>query len=298
MQKIIPWLTVALLTAAPTGCGSDGPKPECAMDTDCALGSLCVDEICAPGCTAEHGCPSPESCCMGACVDLDADLNNCKSCGNACMPAEICGPSDCVALTYDSLCVFSTIGALQGGLVEDDLAGLQARDALQTACSSAAFTVLNQGSDAVIDQTTGQPKTGSATLLTVWGGSFRRPVIGYFEDNDATPLVFQSTNGGARFVISDADSGVVYADEAFANVGASHDIFTLQFLYDEPSGSIILNGSGSRGSGTLASAVFLEISVVPGIGMDPNAWYVVDWTDDDGVMGPSAGDTFVVLASG
>lgn len=69
--------------------GEPLPPVACSADPDCPAGALCVDNLCTPGCTTEHGCGGGAACCGGdgpdgACVDLADDADNCGGCGLAC----------------------------------------------------------------------------------------------------------------------------------------------------------------------------------------------------------------------
>ncbi|MBI5546536.1 MAG: hypothetical protein HY901_21860 [Deltaproteobacteria bacterium] len=67
-----PELTCDLASHTCLGCRHD--------DALCPLGMVCQDQICVPGCTAQHGCPDSKVCCSGACLDTDADPDHCGTC--------------------------------------------------------------------------------------------------------------------------------------------------------------------------------------------------------------------------
>jgi hypothetical protein len=99
-------------TCAP-GCKDDSDCPNahcdvavhqcviCIDDADCALGRICLNDTCVPGCTAAHGCPSPLSCCGGACIDITSDFANCGGCGNPCPFGWNCCSSLCANPQFD-----------------------------------------------------------------------------------------------------------------------------------------------------------------------------------------------------
>ncbi len=71
----------------------------CVEDTDCALGTICDTGACVPGCTLAHGCLGADECCSGQCLDVQADPQNCGTCGNECAYANatpLCEQGDCV----------------------------------------------------------------------------------------------------------------------------------------------------------------------------------------------------------
>ncbi len=71
-------------------CGPNVCDPEtrecvqCVGDSDCALGNVCSEHACVPGCNAEQACAGQESCCEGTCIDTQSDELNCGQCGEAC----------------------------------------------------------------------------------------------------------------------------------------------------------------------------------------------------------------------
>ncbi len=58
---------------------------ECVTNDHCAPGTLCVGNVCVPGCAAGSACPTGQTCCGGACVDTQANTAHCGRCDAACM---------------------------------------------------------------------------------------------------------------------------------------------------------------------------------------------------------------------
>lgn len=90
--------------------GEPLPPVACSADPDCPAGALCVDNLCTPGCTTEHGCGGGAACCGGdgpdgACVDLAGDAKNCGGCGLACPELDgavvACDAGSCVLDTCE-----------------------------------------------------------------------------------------------------------------------------------------------------------------------------------------------------
>ncbi len=57
---------------------------ECVTSEHCAAGTLCVGNQCVAGCNDSRPCPTGQSCCAGACVDLLANLAHCGACDARC----------------------------------------------------------------------------------------------------------------------------------------------------------------------------------------------------------------------
>ena len=57
---------------------------ECLTNDHCPIGTLCVGNVCAPGCTDGRGCPTGQTCCGSACVDSQSNLAHCGRCDNRC----------------------------------------------------------------------------------------------------------------------------------------------------------------------------------------------------------------------
>jgi hypothetical protein len=75
---------------------------ECGSDAQCGLGRLCVGNACVPGCNASQGCPDTQTCCAGACADLQGNLANCGACGTVCRTPNgtpACMNATCIAGT-------------------------------------------------------------------------------------------------------------------------------------------------------------------------------------------------------
>ncbi|MEZ4409716.1 MAG: hypothetical protein R3A52_25075 [Polyangiales bacterium] len=60
---------------------------ECASDTHCAAGTLCVGNVCVAGCSATQPCGAGQLCCAGGCVDAQTNLSHCGACDRRCEAA-------------------------------------------------------------------------------------------------------------------------------------------------------------------------------------------------------------------
>jgi hypothetical protein len=85
---------------------------DCLTDPDCAIGTVCANNSCVPGCSAIQPCATGQACCGTTCKETLFDIQNCGSCGNACpdLPnaAEVC---------YNGIC---GQGACDPGFVDCD----------------------------------------------------------------------------------------------------------------------------------------------------------------------------------
>jgi hypothetical protein len=54
------------------------------MDEHCGAGSLCVGNLCVAGCNATRPCPTGQSCCAGACADVQSSVVHCGGCDMNC----------------------------------------------------------------------------------------------------------------------------------------------------------------------------------------------------------------------
>jgi hypothetical protein len=60
----------------------------CVSNDNCGPGTVCAEDgVCVPGCTEAHACPSGQSCCDSACVDMRTDSAHCGGCDIACAAA-------------------------------------------------------------------------------------------------------------------------------------------------------------------------------------------------------------------
>ncbi len=98
------------------GAGSDGGVTrrcdtatracvDCVRDEHCAAGTLCVGNVCVPGCSTTRPCPAGQSCCSGACTDTQTNIASCGVCDRRCTVPNatpvcrsgVCGFGSCTA---------------------------------------------------------------------------------------------------------------------------------------------------------------------------------------------------------
>jgi Putative metal-binding motif len=71
----------------------------CVTDTDCNAGSICISNVCSPGCSGLQPCSAGKSCCAGNCYDFSNDEDNCGFCKNECE-----APPNGTALCFNGTC--------------------------------------------------------------------------------------------------------------------------------------------------------------------------------------------------
>ncbi|MCB9567339.1 MAG: choice-of-anchor L domain-containing protein [Myxococcales bacterium] len=70
---------------APTVCDLESNTCKgCVVDGNCALGTICVESECVPGCNDQQPCQGGLKCCGGECYDVLVDLGNCGDCDQVC----------------------------------------------------------------------------------------------------------------------------------------------------------------------------------------------------------------------
>lgn len=132
-------------------CGDGSDEAGCCFANDeCALGSLCEANRCAPGCDNNARCPANLQCRGGACVpncQRDADCENAEYCGAdgrcavgcrddaSCAQSQICEARACIrgcrdngdcgngASCVDQLCSIFTFEGIRQGVPDESLIG-------------------------------------------------------------------------------------------------------------------------------------------------------------------------------
>lgn len=69
----------------------------CVSDAHCPAGSLCVGDVCVPGCNDLRPCPAPSTCCAGSCVETARDVAHCGGCDRPCAAGRVCRAGACEA---------------------------------------------------------------------------------------------------------------------------------------------------------------------------------------------------------
>ena len=293
-------------------CGADHACERCISDDECTGDQLCNSGKCGAACGADEegepaGCDAGLVCCSRHCKDVAVASDHCGACGAACAGGQFCGlttcpdpgtggaggpePSACVTCHDVALANLCAIGKVivildtnknpnEGNRAPGRAVGA----ALGAQCQpTPVVSEEEQDSVSALNFTTGRPVSDGGELLLVAGGFFYQNLQGYVEQQGISPL-YVKVEDSRQQLMRRADDSVV-ARDATVDV-ESHDYFALQFMRDPASGSLVLNFQGFWLSGTEAAAFFMMNGVLPDLAAFDQAWYVYEWTDQNGDKQP------------
>lgn len=281
-------------TSCTSGVCIAGDCALCQNDAECGFGRKCGTGVCAPACTMTMDCGAGRECCSGRCVDLQKDVAHCGMCGQGCTADSFCGRGACRATNFSELCQMPAARFLLDGIRDDDDAGTAMGDAIVTGCvPTVTGRYASQTDGGVLSANDGQP-LGLGEVLVMGGGSFRQTGVRWLENTNNAEVRDTSTATDAIYSLKD---GGVVSNVPFTTLSATHDRVLIQ-LVRTPSGALVLNAAGFVGPGTRAAADYFVNTLFPMRATLTTRWYVVEWTDVDTSGGPSAGDTYTVIASG
>ena len=132
--------------------------------------------------------------------------------------------------------------------------------------------------------------------LVTGGGGYGHIGIAYLDMMNLTPL-FPSVNGQEYDVIERA-TGAKIVSTTFTALTAQHDYFYVELAVEPLSGTLSVSGVGMQAPGTVAAGYYLAAEIIPNRANYPKAWYLFEWTDENGNSLPDAPDTFSPVASG
>lgn len=291
----------------PTGCRTNaqclsglclpsGHCKNCQADSECADGGVCGTGTCSAPCgDGGTACSGGTTCCDGRCVDTARDPAHCSACAAPCTASQFCGRGACVEATFAQLCGQATATAMLDGVTDDDLATLSMNGAVVSQCTPAvtASSAGPQTDAGILRAADGEP-LALGELLVAGGGSFRQRAVRWLENTNNAQVRDVSTSTRVLYALQD---GGLVTDEDMLTFSATRDRLIIQ-LVRAPSGALVLNAAGLNGPGTRAAADYFVRTLLPNRANLTTRWYVVDWTDNDGTPGPSAGDTYAVINSG
>ena len=270
-----------------------GSCTNCQEDLECGAGARCSTGVCLPGCSSASTCDAGQDCCSGRCLDLQRDPSHCGSCTQACAASEFCGRASCRPADFSQLCQLPLTTVVLDEIAEDDDAGLAMGRAIVLGCNPTTTLNLAGQRDAGVVASDGMP-LALGELLVMGGGSFAQRGVRWAENTNTAQVSDRSTTTDAIYALRD---GGVVSNVPMSSLGPTLDRLVLQVVR-APSGSLMLNAAGYHGPGTLAAASYFIATLLPQASTLTTRWYVVEWADDDGTPGPSAGDRYTLIASG
>ncbi len=183
------------------------------------------------------------------------------------------------------------------GIQTDEIAANALEAAIAAKCSPQVTTrtVAQSSADGILDPTSGKPLLGPGDTLVTAGGGFGQSAVRYIEQKDAPIKPFDGgTNGG--FIRPGETTPLVQVP--LSSLTAQHDYFAIYTAIEPDTGTLVLASYGLYGPGTLAAAWFFGETLMNDLGTYGEHFYIYEWTDMDGDMSASAGDTFTLIASG
>jgi len=282
-------------------CGADHDCQNCISDQECSDPHVCGAAQCAPACGAaaegtNQGCGTGLTCCSLHCVSTVNDQQHCGACGTACDNTQFCGQSGCVPAQFSSLCQIGKVVVILDGQVGDDPKGRALAQALVDHCpSSQSVREVSQTVADALNPSNGHPVSGSDELLVIAGGNYFQKGADYMVMNKFAPLTNFLTSDS--FEIRDSSSNALIASQLVADTSDSNDLFTVQFMREPNSGSLVLNAYGFTVGGTAAAAYYFEQSIMADVPGPAKAWYVGKWTDANSNSLPEMNE-FTLIASG
>jgi hypothetical protein len=202
------------------------------------------------------------------------------------------GATGVAASGLHALCAFTQRTVIDNGLTVDDGVGALLDASLSTGCSNAPITrTVSQDDPGVLDPVTGRPLVAANDLVVIGGGDGPNHAIAYLLRDD-TPVTWSSSP------TPNYRERATGRTLAMGPVTDAHDYALVMVVVEPIGGSRILSASGMNVNGTLAAGYWFQHEIAPAITTDDEMWTLVEWTNADSDPTPSAGDTFVVLASG
>jgi hypothetical protein len=215
-------------------------------------------------------------------------------CGLTCDSDSFCGRGLCRVTQLSQLCALPKLAVLLDGIADDDDAGQAMGEAITQQCAPLVSARLAGQTDAGLLRVSDGEPIALGELLVMGGGSFRQQGVAWLENTGQAELRDTSTTTDAIYSLRD---GGIASSIALSMLSASHDRVLIQ-LVRAPSGTLVLNAAGFTGTGTRAAAEYFVNVLLPTHATLSTRWYVLDWVDTDASGGPSAADTYTVIASG
>jgi hypothetical protein len=100
------------------------------------------------------------------------------------------------------------------------------------------------------------------------------------------------------YAIDERATGATVVSAPQSSLGPAHDFAIVMIVYEPTSGTTVVSAYARGSEGTSAGAFWFASGALGPIADNQRRWYVVEWTNADRIAGPSAGDTFTVIATG
>lgn len=196
------------------------------------------------------------------------------------------------SIAFRDLCAFDRLTVIENGLAVDDQVGAGLAAAVAVGCAKTPTTrTVDQDDPGILDPSTDRPLIAPDDLVILGGGDGPHRALAYLLDAD-TPVIW---SGGSTATYTNRATGELIV---MGPTSSSHDYALLMIVTEPIGGGRILSASGMQANGTKAAGYWFANVLAPAIATDADVWTLVEWTDSDGAAGPTAGDTFTVLASG
>jgi hypothetical protein len=160
---------------------------------------------------------------------------------------------------------------------------------------------VDPASSGVVNPVTGAPITSGGNMIVSLGGPYGQKPLEYLENNKFTPVYVKyegpnATYYGRAAVAGDPDP--VLLTDLQSALTADHDYFVIELAIEPLSRTPYFAIYGFFSPGTAAASWYFINKVLADLSQYPKAYYVIEWSDQDGDHAPSAPDTFTERASG
>ena len=281
MRASVLMLTAFACTALACGdSDSAGPTP---------------DEEDALRCESTNDCEAGLTCCNFHCDDVQLSVRSCGACGATCTVAEYCDGSACLDLDIRALCAAADFTVVHRAEKDvdgqpddpslDNQASDDVADAFHTFCggSTPAPVPMNEADLYIRDSGL---VTGRGTTLIVAGGRVYSDVIAYLDDTDVTPVELIVTAESTFQLVARSERRVIVEDSLTA-LNENRDYIVGQAVYDEKSGTWVLNVYGIFQPGTQAAAAYFS-DQIQNASFGARRWFIARY--ENGTITQLAGE--------
>ena len=128
------------------------------------------------------------------------------------------------------------------------------------------------------------------------GGFVTQKAMVYLDQNDS-PIYASNTAKNNHYTAFTRAGSQIFSIKT-DSFTTSYDIGIIAVTYEPISQTFVIDVYGFNSSGTRAGLFYFANTLGPSLKSNSNHYYVVEWTDQDGDQTASAGDRYVLLASG